>query len=464
MKNVNMRYITEAVLFITHLGFMIVGAVFGCIDISNSPQLPPAASLTTKFPFLYYACSSVFFGTIVFSFNIIQSAIQADMLKSLMGQRNILWIIATVGNISIFLQTIAWSLILWNNFTNSAGLWLGSISELCLNAIFFIENGATVLTKVLCAEQVDIAATNASIPVRNSIVISEEDLVDLSKLDAELARMKVVPVQMIAYIAGLSTSILIMNILGVILRLRKVQLHTKFIPSLLGIATFSLLIFTSNYSILNTVNMNSITSKMTYYVSRISFALFCASHISMTTIKYLQVVKNKKYRELMIYIVLVVNFGMLVFGIIWGCIDVTIATTLPPTISLYTKIPTFYYAASSVLIGFTIFLVKLIKSAMMADLELSLCGQVGNNWNLWAIVGIGNFSVLSQTGGWCIVLWNTFVNNGSQWLATISTMCLNLIFFIENASEVAVGELSKAKENPVQSPNRSVHRHDLETT
>ncbi|KAJ3308507.1 hypothetical protein HDV04_001186 [Boothiomyces sp. JEL0838] len=184
MKNVNMRYITETVLFITHLGFMIVGIVFGCVDISNSPQLPPFASLTTKFPFLYYAFSSVFFGIIVFSFNIIQSAIQADMLKSLMGQRNILWIIATVGNISIFLQTIAWSLVLWNNFTNSTGLWLGSISELCLNAIFFIENGATVLTKILCAEQVDIATTNASIPVRNSIVVSDEDLVDLSKLDA----------------------------------------------------------------------------------------------------------------------------------------------------------------------------------------------------------------------------------------------------------------------------------------
>ncbi|KAJ3323067.1 hypothetical protein HDV06_002513 [Boothiomyces sp. JEL0866] len=187
MKSITMRNITETLLLLTHIAFMSIGITFGCIDVANSPQLPPSASLITKLPFLYYAISSVFFGVIVFSFNIIQSARQADMFKSLFGQKNILWIIAVVGNISIFLQTIAWSLILWNNFTNSVTLWLGSISELCLNAIFFIENGATVLTKLLCSEQVDIAVTTTTNPIQRSmIVITDEEYGDLSRTNSIL--------------------------------------------------------------------------------------------------------------------------------------------------------------------------------------------------------------------------------------------------------------------------------------
>ncbi|KAJ3323068.1 hypothetical protein HDV06_002514 [Boothiomyces sp. JEL0866] len=271
---------------------------------------------------------------------------------------------------------------------------------------------------------------------------------------------------MIAYIAGISTSLLLMNIIGAILRLRQLRsMDTKILfDKLLVITTISLGVFTTNYSLLNTVEKGSITSKGCYYLSRITYSVFCASQTSMNTIKYLQVVKNKKHRELLDYSTLALNFGMMLFGIIGGCIEVTLANSLPPEISIFTKIPTFYYAASSVIIGILVFLVKLIKSAMIADLEISLFGQIGANWKMWVIVILGNVSVLSQTIGWFIILWNSFANNGSVWLGSISSACLNAIFFVENGSAVIIGELCKnGKDKPVQSPNRSAHHPDLET-
>ncbi|KAJ3323069.1 hypothetical protein HDV06_002515 [Boothiomyces sp. JEL0866] len=269
--------------------------------------------------------------------------------------------------------------------------------------------------------------------------------------------MQIVTTQTVAYLTGVSATILISNIVLAIYRLYQIKYHEKkryrFWILVLNIA--SLVIYTVNYSYVNTVDSASL-SKANFFTSRIAFAIVCASQTALAIIKHLQPMINTQKRDQLENFVIGMHLSLMVFGIVVGIIDVVNGKTLPPPSSVYTQFQIFYYSISSTLFGCCIFSVNIVKAAISTDKARSEVSQGINI--LWTVASIGNTSILLQTVVWGIILWNILVNQGTLWVGCIAELGLNCIFFIKNASTILTKELCSEKSS--QSPRGSPRIND----